>query len=86
MFSFFTKFFNKKNESNENNLITTLKNDHKKLIDIYVKIDKAMEKNDFVQAKYEIKNFVNEYNKHILLEDTQLYIALEENFKNYKNN
>ena len=81
MISFFKKIFQKKEQNNEKNLISILINDHKNLIQIYEKIDKLMEKNDFINVQYEVKKFISEYNKHIVLEDTHLYIALEEKYK-----
>ena len=84
MFEFFKKLFRQKEENKEKNLISILKNDHQKLLKVYTNINKAMEKNDFVQATYEVKKFISEYNKHILLEDTNLYIVLEEKYKNKK--
>jgi len=83
MFGFLKNIFSSK-EKKEKNIISILKDDHKRLIDIYVKIDKAMDKNDFVLAQHEVANFVREYNKHILLEDTQLYVALEEKYQDKK--
>ena len=82
MFEFIKKLFNKKNDKNE--LISTLKNDHKKLIQIYQEIDKAIEIDDFFNAQQNLKKFTENYNKHILLEDTQLYIALENQYKDSK--
>jgi len=82
MIQFFKKLFGTKKQNNA--LIDTLKGDHKNLVNIYTKIHKAVEKNNFAQAQSELKNFVHEYNKHILLEDTQLYIALEEKYKDKK--
>ena len=43
-----------------------------------------MEDNNFVAAQNSVKKFINEYNRHILLEDTQLYIALEEMYADKK--
>jgi len=84
MFQFIKKLFGQNKVAKENNLINILKNDHQNLIKIYVNIDKAMEKNDFTQAQYEVKKFISEYNKHILLEDTKLYIALEDKYREKK--
>jgi len=82
MIKFFKRLFGTKRQNDA--LINTLKKDHKDLVNIYVSINKAMEKNDFHKAQTELKKFVHEYNKHILLEDTQLYIALEEKYQDKK--
>jgi len=84
MFEFLKNLFSTKKENNFINLIDILKNDHKNLIEIYQKIDNYIEKNDFTNAKQELKKFINKYNRHILLEDTQLYITLEEQYKDKK--
>jgi regulator of sigma D len=67
-----------------NGLIDTLKKDHQKLFEIYTNISKSLQSNRFLDVQNSVKQFVNEYNKHILLEDTQLYVALEEKYKNRK--
>jgi len=82
VFEFFKKLFKKDNQ--EQSLIDTLKKDHQKLIEVYTKISNAINKDDFEQTKILVKEFVGEYNKHILLEDVELYVALEEKYKEKK--
>ena len=79
MFQFLKKMFEKKNP-----LISTLKDDHQKLFELYKYLLDETEKNNFANVQNGVKKFVNEYNKHILLEDTQLYVALEEKYKDRK--
>jgi DNA-directed RNA polymerase subunit L len=84
MFSFLKKIFGSTNDKTEHELISTLKNDHKNLIKLYKNVEDYLQKDDFVSTKKELKKFVSLYNRHILLEDTQLYISLEEKYKEQK--
>jgi len=85
MISFFKKLFTQKKEvSQDTNLIDILKDDHKRLIGIYSKINKNIQKNDFVNTQKLVGEFISEYNKHILLEDTKLYIELKEKYKEHQ--
>jgi len=75
-------FFLKKWFKKDNYLITTLKKDHLNLLNIFNELKEISQENDFEKIQSQIKLFVNEYYKHILLEDTQLYQALKEKYQN----
>ena len=82
MFEFIKKIFKQKeNNNNDYNLIDLLKKDHQKLISICNKIEIELNNNNFQIIKEELQKFITDYNKHIIVEDTQLYIKLEEKYK-----
>ena len=82
MFEFIKKIFKQKeNNNNDYNLIDLLKKDHQKLISICNKIEIELNNNNFQIIKEELQKFITDYNKHIIVEDTQLYIKLKEKYK-----
>ena len=82
MFDFIKNFF--KQEDKNKNLISLLIKDHQKLFELYTELHKSLESKNFEEIRLSIKHFVNAYHQHILLEDTKLYVALEEKYKDKK--
>jgi tetratricopeptide (TPR) repeat protein len=78
MFKLLKSFFATK----QTDLIVSLKKDHQKLLEIYNQLDKLVEQNEFTKAYKSFKEFILEYNKHILIEDTKLYKQLKELYEN----
>ena len=82
MFDFIKNLFQKKD--NNEDLINLLIKDHQKLFELYTELHKSLESKNFEEIRLAIKHFVNAYHQHILLEDTKLYVALEEKYKGKK--
>ena len=82
MFDFIKNLFQKKD--NNEDLINLLIKDHQKLFELYTELHKSLESKNFEEIRLSIKHFVNAYHQHILLEDTKLYVALEEKYKGKK--
>jgi regulator of sigma D len=79
MFNFFKKFFGNK----ESKLIKILENDHKELLKIYNEMVKKSREMKYNEVKNLLKQFLVAYKNHILLEDTKLYIGLQDKYKDY---
>jgi len=79
MISFLKNFFRKK----ENHLITVLENDHKELLKIYNEMVQKSKEMKYKEIKTLLHKFLILYKNHILLEDTKLYIGLQNKYKDY---
>ena len=79
MFSFLQKFFGTK----ESKLIKILENDHKELLKIYNEIVKKSREMKYNEVQKLLREFLVAYKNHILLEDTKLYIGLQEKYQDH---
>jgi NAD+--asparagine ADP-ribosyltransferase len=82
MFEFIKNIF--KEEDKNKALISLLIKDHRKLFELYAELHKTLESENFEDIRLAMQHFINAYHQHILLEDTKLYVALEEKYKGKK--
>jgi len=82
MISIIKKLFKKEDE--HKGLIDNLIEDHKNLLGIYTEMVTEIKNDNFAEVQSLLNKFMQEYRKHILIEDTKLYIALEEKYKDKK--
>jgi len=66
-------------------VVDSLKNEHKKIISIYSKIVKLMEKEKFDRLPKHLKEFYYTYSRHILYEDNYFYSKLRKIYSHDKN-
>ena len=67
-------------------LVNELKDDHKKLVDLYHQVNDAYQRKDTEALKLHLLNFKVELTSHLLRENTKLYVYLKSKFDNDPNN
>ncbi len=63
-------------------LVTRLKRDHQELVRIYLMVTRQVQDRQFQKIKPTMESFVHEFNAHVLMEYTKLYVFLDYSFKN----
>ncbi|WP_173912321.1 hemerythrin domain-containing protein [Acinetobacter sp. Marseille-Q1618] len=61
-------------------LIPALKNDHQRLIALYIQIDQLIQIQKFEDIQALLMHFKTEFNRHIMQENVSFYCYLEQNF------
>lgn len=67
-------------------LVTDLKDDHKKLLELYTKVCACYDKQDLDTLKNTLLSFKVELTSHLLRENTKLYVYLKSKFDADPNN
>lgn len=63
-------------------LITRLKGEHQKLVNLFLAITAQVQSQQYLKVKNTMQEFLHEFNAHVLLEYTKLYVFLDYSFKN----
>jgi len=63
-------------------LVNRLKHDHKNLVEMFLQITRHAQADEYRKIKHSLDNFFHEFNAHVLLEYTKLYVFLDYSFKN----